>query len=221
MTAKRWPKKSAKKTGDRDDGAPAGVRIIGGRLRGRKIEYSGLLRTRPMKDRVRESLFNLLGYEVEGKCAIDLFAGTGALGLEAISRGAAQAILIEQHLPTCDGLRRTVQALGIDEQVQVVAADTFRWAKRKPALPDIAWLVFCSPPYELYDSNCEAMLSLLGRFISAGPPGSVFVVESDERFSFTLLPHPESWSVREYPPARLGILEKTVVGGRWPKNGDW
>src|SRR6185369_13778531 len=77
-----------------------GLRIIGGKLRGRKLQYSGDLRTRPMKDRVREAVFNLLGPGVKGSHAIDLFAGTGALGLEAISRGAAQATLIERHLPT-------------------------------------------------------------------------------------------------------------------------
>ena len=66
---------------------PVGVRIIGGKFRGRKLEYSGDPRTRPMKDRVREALFNLLGHGVEGKVAIDLFAGTGALALEALSRG--------------------------------------------------------------------------------------------------------------------------------------
>src|SRR5271165_4697735 len=78
----------------------AGVRIIGGKFRRRKLEYSGDLRTRPMKDRVREALFNLLGTAVEGKLAIDLFAGTGALALEAISREATRAIFIERHQPT-------------------------------------------------------------------------------------------------------------------------
>ncbi len=203
---KKSPQKSA--VGRDDSGDTVGVRIIGGRLRGRKIEYSGLLRTRPMKDRVRESLFSLLGHGVQDKCAIDLFAGTGALGLEAISRGAAQAILVEQHLPTCDGLRRTAQTLGVADQVRVVAADTFRWAERDPALPELAWVVFCSPPYELYESSREAMLALLGRFISAAPPTSLIVVESDARFDFGSLPHSDAWDVREYPPARLGILEK-------------
>src|SRR6478735_6302833 len=78
----------------------AGLRIIGGSLRGRKIEYSGDARTRPMKDRVREAVFNLLGYSVEGTHVIDLFAGTGAMAIEAISRGATKAICIERHYPT-------------------------------------------------------------------------------------------------------------------------
>ena len=64
-------------------GPIAGLRIIGGRLRGRKLHYSGDLRTRPMKDRLREAIFNLIGPAIRGKHAVDLFAGTGALALEA------------------------------------------------------------------------------------------------------------------------------------------
>ena len=67
-----------------------GLRIVGGRFRGRKLLYSGDFRTRPMKDRLREAVFNLVGPAVAGMHAIDLFGGTGALGLEALSRGAAR-----------------------------------------------------------------------------------------------------------------------------------
>ncbi len=91
---------------------PVGVRIIGGKFRGRKLEYSGDLRTRPMKDRVREALFNLLGHAVEGKVAIDLFAGTGALALEALSRGASRAVLVEQHRPTAQTIRQQFHHIG-------------------------------------------------------------------------------------------------------------
>src|SRR3954453_4982920 len=86
----------------------AGLRIIGGSLRGRKMSYSGEPRTRPMKDRVREAVFNLLGAPVEGSHAIDLFAGTGALGLEAISRGAVRATFIERHVPTAKIIKQTL-----------------------------------------------------------------------------------------------------------------
>ena len=68
------------------------LRIIGGKFRGRQIEYSGDPVTRPMKDITREACFNLVGAYVDGKAAFDLFAGTGAIGLEALSRGATQAL---------------------------------------------------------------------------------------------------------------------------------
>src|SRR5208283_379410 len=119
-----------------------GVRIIGGKFRGRKLEYSGDLRTRPMKDRVREALFNLLSTAVAGKVAIDLFAGTGALGLEALSRGASRAVLIERHRPTAETIRRNSTTLGVEAIVDVTSADTFLWARRLPDLGGAPWLVF-------------------------------------------------------------------------------
>src|SRR5262245_175776 len=113
-----------------DEGPVVGLRIIGGTLRGRRLQYSGDLRTRPMKDRVREALFNLLGPGVKGSHAIDLFAGTGALGLEAISRGAARATLIERHLPTTRLIEQNAAALGVANQIEVVFSDAFLWARR-------------------------------------------------------------------------------------------
>jgi 16S rRNA (guanine966-N2)-methyltransferase len=125
-----------------------------------------------MKDRVREAVFNLIREEVQGRQVIDLFAGTGALGLEAISRGAAQAVLIEKHLPTAATIRRNVDALGVGEQARVVAADAFAWAARPTVLGSQPWLVFCSPPYELYVSNKDAMLRMLGDLLQRAPHGS-------------------------------------------------
>ncbi|MEX2172805.1 MAG: RsmD family RNA methyltransferase [Pirellulaceae bacterium] len=186
-----------------------GLRIVGGSLRGRTLAYSGEERTRPMKDRLREAVFNLVGPAVVGMHAIDLFAGTGALGLEAISRGAVGATLIERHLPTCKLIEQNAASIGIGELVQVQFGDAFTWGKRNP--PQIAerWLVFCSPPYEFYVSRQEEMLKLIGRLLAAAPEYSVFVVEADERFDFALLPHVSAWDVRTYHPASVGILAKT------------
>src|SRR5690554_2210869 len=108
---------------------PSWLRIVGGRLRGQRIRYSGNPQVRPMKDRLRETLFNLLGETVEGKHAIDLFAGTGALGIEAISRGAAAALLIERHRPTVELIKENVGRLGLENQATVLVADAFRWLR--------------------------------------------------------------------------------------------
>lgn len=187
---------------------PVGVRIIGGRLKGSKLEYSGDLRTRPMKDRVREAQFNRLGPSIRGKVAIDMFAGTGALGLEAISRGAVRAILVEQHLPTARAIRRTAEALGIGDAVEVVGANTFLWFRRHADLGTMPWAVFCSPPYDFYVDRAEEMLELLGGLVATAPLESIFVVEADERFDFNRLPAAELWDVRPYPPAVVGIYTK-------------
>jgi 16S rRNA (guanine(966)-N(2))-methyltransferase RsmD len=188
------------------DNPAAPPRIIGGKLRGRKLEYSVDLRTRPMKERVREAVFNLLGPDVAGKHAIDLFAGTGALGFEALSRGAASATFAERHFPTAGAIKRNAESLGVLAQCTVLAANTLLWSKRLPELPATAWVVFCSPPYELYVSHATEMLALIEQLLMHAPAGSQFVVEADERFDFAQLPGADHWDVRAYPPAIVGVL---------------
>jgi 16S rRNA (guanine966-N2)-methyltransferase len=186
------------------------LRIIGGLFRGRKLRYSGDPRTRPMKDRVREAVFNLVGPDVKGQHALDLFAGTGALGIEALSRGAARVTFFEQHFPTAAIIRENIAALGVEDRCEVIPANTFiqfrPHAGAFRAADGLPWLVFCSPPYEFYVGRLDEMLALLGTILAAAPAGSVLVVEADERFDFGRLPMPEAWDVRSYPPAYVGIL---------------
>ncbi len=189
--------------------APVGLRIIGGTLRGRKLRYSGDTAVRPMKDRVREALFNLLGPAVRGKHAVDLFAGTGALGLESLSRGAAKTTLVEQHFPTARVLAENIDALGVGQQADLVTGNVFLRALWENRLGTVPWLVFCSPPYAFYEDRKDDMLDLMGHLIQAAPEESIFVVESDERFDFGLLPNPQSWQIRRYPPAIIGIYHKS------------
>jgi 16S rRNA (guanine966-N2)-methyltransferase len=199
-------RRSARSRDAADPPETVGLRIVGGKLRGSKLAYSGDLRTRPMKDRLREAVFNLVGPSVVGTHAIDLFAGTGALGLEAISRGAERATLIERHLPTCELIKKNAAALAIGDQVEVVFADAFTWGIRNPPPTDRPWLVFCSPPYDFYVDRRDEMLGLIERLHAGAPPGSRFVVEADERFDFALLPQAGGWDVRQYPPAVIGIV---------------
>ena len=161
-----------------------------------------------MKDRVREALFNLLGNGVEGKVAIDLFAGTGALALEALSRGASRAVFIERHRPTAQTIIRNSSTLGVQAIVDVTSADTFLWVRRLPDMGPTPWLVFCSPPYEFYVARKDDMLQLLNHLIRTSPPDSLFAVESDNRFDFSELPAADQWDIRPYPPAILGIWVK-------------
>ena len=174
-------------------------------MRGRKLIYSGDPRTRPMKDRVREAVFNLIGPSVVGSLAIDLFAGTGALGLEAISRGAERAIFVEQHFPTAAIIRQNAASLGVADRCLVHAADTFIWAQRAGDLGLKPRIVFCSPPYALYVDRNEAMRELIAWSCESSPAGSVVVVEADARFGLDELPSPEHWSSRNYPPAVIAL----------------
>jgi 16S rRNA (guanine966-N2)-methyltransferase len=186
-------------------GASPILRIIGGTHRGRKLAYSGDLRTRPMKDRVREAIFNLLGPAVKKTLAIDLFAGTGALGLEAISRGAEEAIFIERHFPTAAVIRQNVDSLAVGPAARVVTADAFLWLRQEVPPTGRPWVVFCSPPYDFYVDRREAMLGLVAAVIRHAPPESIVVVESDRRLDPALLPPGLAWKTREYPPAVVSI----------------
>ena len=192
----------------------ARLRIIGGKWRGRQIRYSGDPITRPMKDNIREAVFNLIGGWIPGKLAIDLFAGTGAIGLEALSRGAAQAILIERHFATAKVIEQNVQNLAATPQATVVMSDTFFWARQflkhsPPMSPP--WAIFCSPPYSLYEERLDEMLQLINSLLQAAPNDSVFVVESDARFDSNNLPDPAKWRIREYAPALIHVWRPTVV----------
>jgi 16S rRNA (guanine966-N2)-methyltransferase len=191
-----------------EPGEPTELRIIGGELRGRKLAYSGESRTRPMKDRLREALFNLIGPSLKGQHAIDVFAGTGALGLEAVSRGAARATMIEQHFPTAAVVRQNVERLGIADRCEVVSADALIWVERLTLGDSPSWLVFCCPPYAFYVDRQQQMLRLVNTLIERAPAGSTLVVEADERFDMGLLPDANNWDTRRYPPSTLALYRK-------------
>ena len=196
-----------------DPGAkePVGLRIIGGKFRRSKLKYSGDNRVRPMKDRVREAVFNLLGPSIKGMRVIDLFGGTGAIAIEAISRGAISAEIIEIHLPTAALLRQNLEALDLLSICNLYKTDTFFWVKSEcHHLPqDVPWAVFCSPPYDFYVSRQQEMLEMLNRLVALAPAESMFVIETDDRFDLSLLPiAPPENRVRFYPPAVVAIFCK-------------
>ena len=188
------------------------LRIIGGKFRGRQIEYSGDPVTRPMKDITREACFNLVGGYIEGKAVFDLFAGTGAIGLEAVSRGAAQAVLIERHIPTIRIVESNVQALELESEVKVITSDTFFWVRKFLNNPDSwpaePWAVFCCPPYVLFEESRDDLLITMQSLIDVAPQDSLFVVESDERFKTTDLPDIVQWQTRHYAPAYISVAHK-------------
>ncbi len=184
------------------------LRIIGGEMRGRTIAYSGHFRTRPMKERVREAMFDILATAVRGKHAIDLFAGTGALGFEALSRGAVRATLIERHFPTARLIEQSIATLGVGDRAAVYAADAFVWPRQPrdwTPWTQTPWVVLCSPPYAFYTERTADMVNLISTLHGLAPAGSEFVVESDQGFDFERLAALGEWDLRRYAPAVLGF----------------
>lgn len=164
-----------------------------------------------MKDRVREGLFDLLGTGVRGAVVLDLFAGTGALGFEAVSRGADRAIFTERHFPTADAIRRSALELGVADRCEVRPGDVFTWTKRMPDLPLSApWVTFVSPPWSLFQDRRDDLVSLVAAVLAAAPAGSILVVESDAPFDPACLPDAAAWERRPMLPAVLHFHGRLV-----------
>ena len=152
------------------------MRVIAGTYGGRRLQAPPGMDTRPTSDRVREALFSILGERVEGARVLDLFAGSGALGIEALSRGAAEATFVDSAAPAVRTIGANLEALGAD--ATVVRAEARRFlggASRSARQYD---LVFLDPPYRL--------AAFLGRDLSAAlaavvAPGATVVAESDRR----------------------------------------
>ena len=120
------------------------VRIIAGRWRGRRLTIPRGTRVRPTPDRVRETVFNWLADQVVGATCMDLFAGTGALGLEALSRGAREVWFVEQDAALSRSLRSIVETLGA-ANARIVQSDSHAWLRKPPA--QAFDLAFLDPPY--------------------------------------------------------------------------
>lgn len=137
------------------------IRIIGGRWRGTRLPVPASPGLRPSSDRARETLFNWLMPVLPGARVLDAFAGTGALGLEAVSRGAASAVLVERDAALAQGLRETVTRLSAQESVEVVQSDALVWLARQPSASfDLAFL---DPPFaaDLWQTAVQALLPAL------------------------------------------------------------
>ncbi len=166
------------------------MRVIGGEFRSRVIKSLPGLDVRPTPDRLREALFNVLAPRIEGAIFADLYAGTGAVGIEALSRGAARAIFVEQKHAAAKTIRENLRSLGMESRAEV------RQARATVIIPRLeAGIVFLDPPYPL-ENEYAAALSLLGE-----KPSPLVIVQ-----------HPPRLKLAE----RYGELQRT----RLLKHGD-
>jgi 16S rRNA (guanine966-N2)-methyltransferase len=154
------------------------MRVIAGRLGGRRLSAPKGRTTRPTSDRVREALFSMLG-ELDGAVVLDLFAGSGALGIEALSRGAERAVFVERDARAVATLRANLAALGLGEsEAEVRVGDALGSLRAARARGETYDLVFVDPPYRHAGELQSALSALLPALL--GPEARV-VVESDRR----------------------------------------
>ena len=153
------------------------MRIIAGTAKGRALKGPRGSDLRPTADRVRESIFNVLGQWLDGLRVLDLFAGTGALGLEAVSRGAQEAVLVDSGREALELCRHNAQVLGMAAQVRVWPGKVD--GRTLAALPGPFDLVFADPPYADFDP--ARLLALLAAAPQLVAPGGRVVLEHEKR----------------------------------------
>lgn len=145
----------------------AQTRITAGRWRGRQVLTPPGLEVRPTTALVRQALFDILGARVEAAMVVDLYAGAGTVGFEALSRGAARVVFVERHPATAALIGATADRLGCADSCRVVVADVLRWLRRSAVEVAGADLCFLDAPYR--DDEVAAALELLG----GSPPARV------------------------------------------------
>jgi 16S rRNA (guanine(966)-N(2))-methyltransferase RsmD len=132
------------------------MRVVAGELRGRMLSAPKGNLLRPTADRVKEALFNILLESIQGTRFLDLFAGTGNVGIEAISRGAQHAVFVETNPFHLNVLRRNVERCGIKEKTTIVMADATSFIKQAERRNDSFGIIFMDPPY--FDRTLEEVL---------------------------------------------------------------
>ena len=119
------------------------MRVITGSARGRRLKEIQGLETRPTTDRVKEALFSVIQFDIEGRRVLDLFAGTGQLGIEALSRGADSAVFVEQRKDALQAVRENLETCGLSDRARVVSGDAMSYLKSGEKFD----LIFLDSPY--------------------------------------------------------------------------
>jgi 16S rRNA (guanine966-N2)-methyltransferase len=191
------------------------LRIVAGRFGGRRIQAPPGRGTRPTAEKVRGALFNTLGQwlGLEGARVVDLYAGSGALGIEALSRGAAHVTFVESDGRTAALVRANLTVLAVPpEQAAVVPVKALAWLRRPPARPDTQ-LVLLDPPYAAGETEA-ALLALAGWAGLA--PGGIVVVEAAARQELEAPPGLEALRSKRYGDTQLVFFGKPPGAGDTP-----
>lgn len=189
------------------------MRITGGELRGRRLKVPSAGHVRPTQDAVREAVFSMLMNVVPGSSFLDLFAGSGAVGIEAWSRGAAKVTWVERDPKVVRVLKENVAELCGVESVRVISGDVFSWLSRPALEPGSIDVIYADPPYAT-EEEPDRMDEVIERLSDSGwlAPGALFVSEQRTGGDF---PGPSGWErikERRYGHTRVLIFRKTGKG---------
>ncbi len=185
------------------------LRIVAGTLRGRKLVCAVNPQLRPTPQMVRAALFSILGDAVPDRPFCDVFAGSGIVGLEALSRGASSALFIERDLRLTGDIQRHLREFGFADQGQVLRSDVYRWGQQwqPPAEPVN---LFLSPPFHDIQNRAENLLALVQGLKEKVPAGSVLALQSEKFSPLDDLRDLADWEQRRYG---RNVLMLWVKGG--------
>ncbi len=183
------------------------MRIVGGALRGRRLagptDDGGAARLRPTSDRMREAIFNIIAHgdypDLDGARVLDLFAGTGAMGIEALSRGAREAVFVDNGREARALLSRNIDALGLSDRTRIVPGDATRYRGAGAAFD----IVFCDAPYDRGLTH-SALDSLIAGAMLA--PDAALIVEIGADEPFASPPGLDSVTERRYGAGKIHLL---------------
>jgi 16S rRNA (guanine966-N2)-methyltransferase len=173
------------------------LRIVAGTLRGRKLTCTVRPELRPTPQMVREALFSILGNAVPDRPFVDIFAGTGVNALEALSRGARSALLVEWDFRQAQEIDQHLRTFQLSDRAQVVRTDAYRWIQhwRPPAEP---LNVFLSPPFRDLESKKKEFLDLVALLQAKVAAGSVLAIQAEKHTFGRLAPAFRDWEQRRY-----------------------
>jgi 16S rRNA (guanine966-N2)-methyltransferase len=153
------------------------MRVIAGKYRSRRLKAPGSAAVRPTSDRLRETLFNVLGPSITDSLFVDLYSGTGAIGIEAVSRGAREVFFIDHDPGSIRLVRQNLESLKISAGVEVITADAERGLDKLAARHLIADFIFLDPPY---NHGCNEVLEYLDASHLIAPQGIVIAEHSSK-----------------------------------------
>ena len=184
------------------------MRIIAGEFRSRPILAPMSDATRPITDRAKQSLFDILADRIDGAVVYDCFAGTGSMGLECLSRGAAQATFFESDRSAVALLKKNIDALGVRSRSRVVDRDLFKWFETSQPPQEKAALVFLDPPYRFLVERPEPLKQLAERLVEAHlAPEGVVVFRHDAADALALEPL-RTFDQREYGGMAIELMRQ-------------